>query len=61
MVPITRYWTEDVSALRVVPWEMRTYEDSDEISRNTKMLKASPVMVMPARPVMHSRYSAQMR
>jgi len=34
---------------------MSAYDDSDEISRNTKMLKASPVIVMPARPVMHRR------
>jgi hypothetical protein len=28
--------------------------DSDEISRKTKTLKASPVMVMPSRPVRQS-------
>jgi len=41
--------------LRLVPREIRVYEDSDEISRKTKTLKTSPVMVIPARPVMHSR------
>ena len=55
MVPITRYWIDEVRARRVVPWAIRAYDESEEISRKTKMLKASPVTVIPASPVMHSR------
>ena len=54
MVPMTKYWKDDVKARLSLPIAMRTYDDSDDISRKTNTLNASPVIVTPSNPVRHN-------
>jgi hypothetical protein len=57
-LPMMRYWYDAVRARRSCPMAMSEYADRDEISRNTKTLKMSPVMTMPSRPVRQSTKAA---
>ena len=52
---MTRYWKAAVSARRLAPRLISTYEDSEAISIKTNRLKASPVTTMPISPVRQSR------
>ena len=58
MVPMIRYWKAAVTARRSWPKLTSTEVESEEISRKTKILKASPVITMPSRPVKVSRNHA---
>ena len=58
IVPMMRYENAAVSARRLRPMAIRMYDANEEISRKTKTLKTSPVIVTPSRPHRQSRIAA---
>ncbi|MFO1364259.1 MAG: hypothetical protein U1F45_17690 [Burkholderiales bacterium] len=60
-MPMSMYWKAATSAWRRRPSAISTYDASEEISRKTNRLKASPVTVMPSNPARHRQYIAYIR
>ena len=50
-----KYLYEAINARLSDPMAINTYVDKDEISKKTKVLNASPVIVTPSNPATHSK------